>query len=326
MVAGVAVGGAAGLAVNSAGGTAAPTNTTTRPASNTAPPETTAPPASTMATTATTLAAAQTDPALGSGQPVTIAFGGDTTFDGSNAGLVGSDPGRILAGVAPALAGADLAVVNMETAIGVGGTRAPKQFTFQAPPAALGAYRAAGVDVVSAANNHGMDYGVASLHETLDAERDLGFPVIGIGANEAEAYAPFVAEVRGQRIAIIAATQVIDGHLVDDWTATLTTPGLASAKRTDRLLQAVARPERTPTPSSSSCTGASSVTRARARVSRRWPASWWRPGPTSSSAVTPIGSRAAAGSAMPSSTMASATWRLAPAPARALARACSSSP
>jgi poly-gamma-glutamate capsule biosynthesis protein CapA/YwtB (metallophosphatase superfamily) len=179
------------------------------------------------------------DPVLGNGQTVTIAVGGDTNFDGSNAARVATDPSSILAGVAPALSGADLAVVNMETAIGVGGTPAPKEFTFQAPPAALEAFRAAGVDVVSAANNHGMDYGVEALRETLQAEIDSGFPIIGIGANETEAFAPYIADIRGQRVAVIAATQVLDGSLANVWTATPTQPGLASAKRIDRLVQAV---------------------------------------------------------------------------------------
>jgi poly-gamma-glutamate capsule biosynthesis protein CapA/YwtB (metallophosphatase superfamily) len=187
----------------------------------------------------TTASAPARDPVLGNGQTVTIAFGGDTNFDGSNAARVVSDPSSILAGVAPALSGADLAVVNMETAIGVGGTPAPKEFTFQAPPAALEAFRAAGVDVVSAANNHGMDFGVESLRETLQAESDSGFPIIGIGANETEAFAPYVADIGGQRVAVLAATQVLDGSLANAWTATPTQPGLASAKRIDRLVEAV---------------------------------------------------------------------------------------
>ena len=43
----------------------------------------------------------------------------------------------------------------------------------------------------------------------------------------------------GQRIAVIAATQVLDSSLIDDWTATARHPGVASAKRLARLLQAV---------------------------------------------------------------------------------------
>ena len=202
---------------------------------------------STSATTApgapTSTSAAPTtttrDPVLGNGQTVTLAFGGDTNFEGSAGVRLANDPASVLAPFAGVLSGADLAVVNMETAIGVGGTPAPKDFVFQAPPEALEAFRAAGVDVVSAANNHGMDFGIDSLHETLAAEQTSGFPVIGIGIDETEAYAPFIADVRGQRIAVIGATQVLDDILIDEWTAGPGKPGLASAKRVDRLVQAV---------------------------------------------------------------------------------------
>lgn len=196
-------------------------------------------PASTPPTTATTATTAGRDAVLGNGQSVTLAFAGDTNFEDVVATRLAADPASVFGPMIPALSAADLTVVNMETAIGTGGTPAPKEFVFQAPPVALEAFRAAGVDVVSAANNHGMDFGVASLEETLAAEADLGFPVIGIGRDESEAYAPFFAEVRGQRIAVIAATQVLDDSMIDLWTADADSPGLASAKRVDRLVAEV---------------------------------------------------------------------------------------
>jgi poly-gamma-glutamate capsule biosynthesis protein CapA/YwtB (metallophosphatase superfamily) len=85
-----------------------------------------------------------------------------------------------------------------------------------------------------------MDYGVESLRQTLQAEIDSGFSIIGIGANDTEAYAPLIADIRGQRVAVVAATQVLDGSLANAWTATPTQPGLASAKPIDRLVRAVA--------------------------------------------------------------------------------------
>jgi poly-gamma-glutamate capsule biosynthesis protein CapA/YwtB (metallophosphatase superfamily) len=45
--------------------------------------------------------------------------------------------------------------------------------------------------------------------------------------------------VNGQRLAVIAATQVLDGSFIQSWTATADHAGLASAKREDRLVQAV---------------------------------------------------------------------------------------
>lgn len=177
---------------------------------------------------------------LGSGEPVTIAFAGDMYFEGVLRDRLDADPTTAVGPFADVLRAADLAVGNLETAIAVGGTRVDKQFTFRAPPAAIDALRAAGFDAVSLANNHGLDFGREGFEETLAAKRAQpdGF-LIGVGGDEDEAYAPFTAEVRGQRIAVIAATQVLDSSFIEAWTATAAQGGMASAKRVDRLVQEV---------------------------------------------------------------------------------------
>jgi len=200
------------------------------------------------ATRAATEAAAQPAPPAtpapnrrGNGQGVTLAFGGDVHFEGKIRVRLAADPPSVLAGVAPVLTEADLAVVNLETAVTGRGTRAPgKQYAFRAPSTAFAALRAGGVDVATMANNHGMDYGRQGLEDSLDAAAaDGGIPVIGIGRSAAEAYRPFVAVVKGQRIAVLGATQVLDANLAEAWTATDSQPGLASAKEVSRLTAAV---------------------------------------------------------------------------------------
>jgi poly-gamma-glutamate synthesis protein (capsule biosynthesis protein) len=89
------------------------------------------------------------------------------------------------------------------------------------------------------ANNHGEDYGPQGLLDSLAASATSHFPVIGIGNNAAQAFAPFRVTIKGQRIAVIGATQVIDANLITAWTATDTQPGLASAKDAPRLVAAV---------------------------------------------------------------------------------------
>jgi poly-gamma-glutamate synthesis protein (capsule biosynthesis protein) len=177
----------------------------------------------------------------GSGQPVTFAFAGDVNFEGSIGARLGADPNTVLREVQPTLAAADVAMVNLETAVAVGGTAQPKEFTFEAPPAALDALRAAGVDVVTEANNHGMDFGAAGLEQSLQARVDKQFPVIGIGRDIDDAFTPYKTTVKGQRITIIAATQVLDSSLIDSWTAGPGKPGLASAKLVDRLVAEVTK-------------------------------------------------------------------------------------
>ena len=153
---------------------------------------------------------------------------------GSRAALSGG-----LQAITPALSAADLTVVNLETAITERGTRgAGKQFTFRAPPSALTALQAAGVDVVTLANNHGMDYGQVGLADTLAAPARPGLPLVGAGRRGRRVHA---ARHHGQgpRVAVIGATQVLDASLAAAWTATADKPGLASAKDVERLLQAV---------------------------------------------------------------------------------------
>jgi poly-gamma-glutamate capsule biosynthesis protein CapA/YwtB (metallophosphatase superfamily) len=150
------------------------------------------------------------------------------------------DPQTAIGPFTDVLSAADIAIGNLETALGTGGTPENKDFTFQAPASAVDALRAGGFDAVSMANNHGRDFGPDGLEESLAIkEAQPDHFIIGIGRNDAEAYAPFTATVRGQRIAVIGATQVIDGELIESWTATPNHPGLASAKRVDALVAAV---------------------------------------------------------------------------------------
>jgi len=232
----------------------------------------------------------------GNGQAVTMAFGGDVHFEGKIRVRLGADPSSILAGVAPVLEAADLAVVNLETAITGRGTRAPgKQYVFRAPASAFAALKAGGVDVATMANNHGLDYGGQGLEDTLDAAAaDDGLPLVGIGRSADEAYRPFLTVVKGQRIAVLGATQVLDTNLVTAWTATDSRPGLASAKDFGRLARAGR------TPSSSTSTGASRVRPAPTRTRPSWPRAWSTPGPTWSSDRTPTACRGAAAWGVPS--------------------------
>ncbi|MDQ1708824.1 MAG: hypothetical protein QOG49_209 [Frankiaceae bacterium] len=171
--------------------------------------------------------------------PVTLAFGGDVHFEGALTAKLATDPAGVLAPVAPLLRRADVAVVNLETAITDRGTAALKQYSFRAPAAAFTALTAAGIDVATMANNHGMDFGQVGLADSLAAAHAAGFAVIGIGRDDTEAFRAYTAIVRGQRIAVIAATQVIDRRLLAAWTAGPKHPGLASAKDLDRLTRAV---------------------------------------------------------------------------------------
>ncbi|GIH90907.1 CapA family protein [Planobispora siamensis] len=186
------------------------------------------------------------EPTAPARKPFTISFGGDVHFEGVLRSRLDANPRTALGPIAKVLRKADLAMVNLETAITTGGTPAPgKQYTFRAPASALTALKAAGVDVASLANNHGMDYMQSGLADSLAAIKRSKFPVVGVGKNEAEAYKPWRTTVNGNRVAIIGATQVLDAEFISSWTASGSKGGLASAKNEARLVQEVRKARRT---------------------------------------------------------------------------------
>ncbi|MBB2903589.1 poly-gamma-glutamate synthesis protein (capsule biosynthesis protein) [Kineococcus radiotolerans] len=159
--------------------------------------------------------------------PVTVAVAGDVHFEGSSAAALQPDG---LRSVTPVLSAADLSIVNLETAVTERGQPAAKQYTFRAPPAALTALRSAGVDVVGMANNHSLDYGTNGLADTLAAGRAAKLPLIGIGQDAEQAFQPHVVDIRGHRVAVLAATQVLDSSLAQQWTAAKGHPGVAAVQ------------------------------------------------------------------------------------------------
>jgi poly-gamma-glutamate capsule biosynthesis protein CapA/YwtB (metallophosphatase superfamily) len=179
-------------------------------------------------------------PAASTASPgeITLAFAGDVHFMQRTAALLSQDPSTAFGPVAQVLSGADLAMVNLETSVTDRGTPEPKQFHFRAPATAFDAVRAAGVDVVTIANNHSLDYGQVGLADTLDNARKAGFPAIGAGRSAAQAYAPWVATVRGVRVAFLAVSQVHE--LEYTWAARDDRPGVAMAVDVPRAAAAVA--------------------------------------------------------------------------------------
>lgn len=187
-------------------------------------------------------------PAPGPHGTITLAFAGDVHFELGLAALL-EHPHDGLGPIASQLADADLAMVNLESAI-AGPRRPPeakelevpsRRFHFRTTPAALDVLAAAGVDVVTMANNHGADYGPAGLADTLAAARRSPVAVVGIGRDRAGAFAPYVVDVRGTTVAFLAADASMREGASAVWAAGPATPGVAAAHadRPRHLLAAV---------------------------------------------------------------------------------------
>ncbi|MFC5003710.1 CapA family protein [Dactylosporangium cerinum] len=167
---------------------------------------------------------------------LTLAFGGDVHFTERTAALL-KNPATAFGPLAGELSAADLAVVNLETAVTTRGTPEPKEFHFRAPQSAYEAVKAAGVDAVSIANNHALDYGRVGFADTLDGAAAAGVPVFGGGRTIDEAYAPLILTVRGVRVAIVGFSQI--HTLAESWKAGPTTSGIALAWDVPRAVAAV---------------------------------------------------------------------------------------
>jgi poly-gamma-glutamate capsule biosynthesis protein CapA/YwtB (metallophosphatase superfamily) len=167
---------------------------------------------------------------------VTLAFAGDVNFAGRTARLL-SDPASAFGPITAVLKSADFAALNLETSITGRGTPQPKTYHFRAPPTAFTALRDAGVDLVTMANNHVLDYGPVGLADTLAAARAARFPYVGIGVSAATAWAPYLTTIKGVRIAVIGVSQVAE--LASSWVATPSRPGEANAVDLRRTLAAV---------------------------------------------------------------------------------------
>jgi poly-gamma-glutamate synthesis protein (capsule biosynthesis protein) len=103
----------------------------------------------------------------------------------------------------------DLAIGNLETVV-----RHPEEghpgFTMgtpmTTPPALLDDLQWMGIRLVSIANNHATDYGVAGVEAMLSHLRAAGLKAAGAGKHLAQARAPAYVDTPGGRVALVAAT------------------------------------------------------------------------------------------------------------------------
>lgn len=137
---------------------------------------------------------------------------------------------------------ADLAIGNLETSVATVGKAVYKQYTFQARPSALKEAKAAGIDVLTTANNHTLDFGTESLLETLRNLNKYEIKTAGAGRNEKEAFKPATLKVKGKKIAVLAASRVIP---TPDWRAQDNQPGLATTYDPTLLLEAIKTAKKT---------------------------------------------------------------------------------
>jgi poly-gamma-glutamate capsule biosynthesis protein CapA/YwtB (metallophosphatase superfamily) len=144
-------------------------------------------------------------------RPVSLALAGDTMLGRGVAERLAADPRIPL--LDPALAemarSADLFILNLECCISDRGApidEPGKPFHFRAPPAAAERLAELGVDCVSLANNHVLDYGSDALQDTLEHLAAAGIATAGAGpdVSAAQAAAHLTCGTRRLRVLSVA--------------------------------------------------------------------------------------------------------------------------
>ena len=155
---------------------------------------------------------------------LSLILAGDTMLGRAvNATVHREGPAYPWGNILPLLQSADLAIVNLECVIATTGKPwSPewKAFHFRADPIAIDSLRQAGIDCVSIANNHVLDYGYKALAEMLKHLDDAAIHHAGAGLHHEDAKRPAILQSQGMHIAFIAAT---DNEL--RWVATADRPG-----------------------------------------------------------------------------------------------------
>jgi len=141
-----------------------------------------------------------------------------TLMTGGDIGPIYPPTEEFAALIAPVLQQADIRLGQCERTYSLRGqepqfAQGPGGQHSRLHPDMAGVWNAAGIDIVSLASNHAMDWGADALLDTIDLFRGMGKIVIGAGRDADEARKPAIVERNGVRLAILAYCSVLrDGQ------------------------------------------------------------------------------------------------------------------
>ncbi|MCX7923986.1 MAG: CapA family protein [Clostridia bacterium] len=171
---------------------------------------------------------------------VTFSFGGDVLLADRVGNLIKQHgDGYILSDVKPVLQSADIAMVNFESPISTRGVREKdKQYTFRARPEHTSELTSAGIDIVTLANNHVLDFGIDALLDTFQNLDKHGILYAGAGRDIMRASEPVFITKNDTKVAIIASSHVIP---FSTWAAGAKKPGVATTYNPSRIKEEIAK-------------------------------------------------------------------------------------
>lgn len=99
---------------------------------------------------------------------------------------------------------ADIGFANLEVPLSTRGEPADKPIAFRTDPDLASELHRLGLDVVSFANNHSLDYGISALLDTVKSVEEAGVAVVGAGSDLEAAITPRIVTGGGLRTAFLA--------------------------------------------------------------------------------------------------------------------------
>ena len=175
--------------------------------------------------------------------PIILAFAGDVNLDDNSKPIARYDREKkgILGGLSKDLLdemkAANIMMLNNEFSFSTRGLKAKnKSYTFRAHPERVNILKEMGVDIVSLANNHTLDYGEEAFLDTLKTLETAGIDYVGAGINLDKAKAPVTYTIGDKTISFLAASRVI---FSTDWYATAKRPGMVGTYDPSLLIQAI---------------------------------------------------------------------------------------
>lgn len=162
------------------------------------------------------------------GSAITLRFGGDIHFENQ---VRRQQHG--MATLSGLFGAADLSMINLETALTNRGSAQNKEYRFRASASVLKTLQRRGIDVVTMANNHALDFGRVGLADTLRARSRSKLPVVGLGNDITDALTPWTTKIGDTSFAFFGAMNnepLSDEHnaarITRGWTATKRAPGI----------------------------------------------------------------------------------------------------
>lgn len=171
----------------------------------------------------------ETEPEETEPEDITLLFAGDVYL--SNHVLnaydkAGGIHGVLDEGIRAEIEAADIFMVNQEFPFTERGTQAAdKQYTFRLPHDRLHLMNEMGIDIVTLANNHILDFGPEGITDSIAALNEAGIKYVGAGEDLEEAKKLEIIEVGGRKIGFIGTSRV---YMAASWAAGENHPGVFS--------------------------------------------------------------------------------------------------